>query len=74
MGNNTATHNKDKFIPVQTNKKKGSNSSYAPKQMNYVGSLAGSLQDAKNGTVDHHANYNKSPMLHTGKKMSNTSL
>ena len=73
MANNTATHNKDKFIPVQTNKKKGSNSSYAPKQMNYVGSLAGSLQDAKNGTIQ-NANYNKSPMLHTGKKMSNTSL
>ena len=66
-------------VPVST-KKKSSSSNYTGqgmsnnhKQMNYAGSLSGSLQHNKDGLVDSQS-YNKSPMLNTGKKMSNTSL
>jgi len=60
-------------------KKKGASSNYIhggpPIRGNmsgYVGSMSGSLQD--NVKADQALSFQKSPMLNTGKKMSNTSL
>ena len=63
-------------------KKKGANSSYVhgsggpvPRgnMSSYVGSMSGSLQDNVKVGGD-PLTFQKSPMLNTGKKMSNTSL
>ena len=45
---------------------------HGAKHMNYVGSMSGSLQNNKEQLEP--PNFNKSPMLNTGKKLSNTTL
>ena len=80
--NNVLQQNSNNIPVSTTQKKKGANSSYVhggggggpPPRGNmssYVGSMSGSLQD--NVKVD-PLSFQKSPMLNTGKKMSNTSL
>ena len=63
------------MIPMQ--RKKGASSNYtqgAPqtKHMGYTNSMSGQLQE-KGGVLDQNS-FVKSPLLNTGKKMSNTSL